>query len=115
MRRQACRCRRAVGAIADGRVVATAIWTPPWNVILSEVDDERAIDAIADSLAGDDLGGVNGAEEHAEAFAQAWCERNGATYVAGMRQRSYALETVVAARRSPGKPADSPARTTGQS
>ena len=72
-----------VAALADGRVVATAIWTPPWNVILSEMDDEQAIEAIADALAGDDLGGVHGPAEHAEAFARAWCERTGRPYAEG--------------------------------
>ena len=67
-----------VAALRDGRVMATAIWTPPWNVILSEVDDEQALPAIADSLASEDLGGVNGPAEHVEAFARAWCERTGA-------------------------------------
>jgi uncharacterized protein len=84
-----------VAAMRNGRVVATAIWTPPWNLILSEVDDEQALPAIADSLAGESLAGVHGPEEHAEAFAQAWCDRTGGTYVAGMRQRSYALDTVL--------------------
>lgn len=92
-----------VAALANGRVLATAIWTPPWNVILSEVDDEQAIDAIATSLAGDDLGGVHGPAEHAEAFAQAWCERTEHRYVEEMRQRSYALDTVVAPRDVPGR------------
>jgi len=84
-----------LSAFADDRVVATAVWTPPWNVILSEIDDHRAIDTLADALAGDDLPGVHGPAEHAEAFARAWCDRTGATYHPGMRQRSYALETVL--------------------
>ena len=92
-----------VAALRDGRVVATAIWTPPWNVILSEVDHEPAIQAIADSLAGEDLAGVNGPAEHVEAFAQAWSERTGRGYVEAMRQRSYALDRVVAPRHIPGR------------
>ena len=92
-----------VAALAGGRVVATAIWTPPWNVILSEVDDEQAIEALADALAGDDLGGVSGPAEHVEAFAQTWCERTGRGYVEGMRQRSYVLNRVVAPRDIPGR------------
>ena len=91
-----------VAALTDGRVVATAIWTPPWNVILSEVDDEQAIQAIAASLAGDDLGGLDGPVEHAEAFARAWSARTGRTYLPGMRQRSYALESVTAPGAVPG-------------
>ena len=92
-----------VAALVGGRVVATAIWTPPWNVILSEVDDAQAMDAMADSLAGDDLGGVNGPPEHAEAFARAWRKRTGRRYVEAMRQRSYVLDTVTAPRDVPGR------------
>ena len=92
-----------VAALQDGRVMATAIWTPPWNVILSEVDDEQALPAIADSLAAEDLGGVNGPAEHVEAFARAWCERTGGRYVEAMRQRSYALDTVTPPRDVPGR------------
>jgi predicted GNAT family acetyltransferase len=91
-----------VAALADGRVVATAIWTPPWNVILSEVDDERAIHAIADALAGEALGGVHAPEEHAEPFARAWAERSGRTYRLAMRQRSYSLENVTPPEGVPG-------------
>ena len=91
-----------VAALGGGRVVATAIWTPPWNVILSEVDDEQAIHAIADALAGDDLGGVNGPPEHVETFARAWTDRTGWTYRRGMLQRSYALESVTAPKGLPG-------------
>ena len=94
--------------------MATAIWTPPWNVILSEVDDEQALPAIADSLAAEDLGGVNGPAEHVEAFARAWCQRSNATYVAEMRQRSYALETVCTPPQS-REGCGSPARTIGPS
>jgi uncharacterized protein len=92
-----------LSAIADDRVVATAVWTPPWNVILSEIDDPRAVGALADAMAGEDLPGVHGPEEHAEAFARAWCDRRGATYRPGMRQRSYALETVVPPVGVPGR------------
>ena len=92
-----------VAALRDGRVTATAIWTPPWNVILSEVDDEQAVPAIADSLAAEDLGGVNGPAEHVEAFARAWCERAGRRYVEAMRQRSYAIDAVTSPRDVPGR------------
>jgi uncharacterized protein len=83
-----------VAALDDRRVVATAIWTPPWNVILSEVDDPDAIDAIADILASESLGGVHAPKEHAEAFARAWTHRSGMGYRVAMRHRGYVLEAV---------------------
>jgi len=92
-----------VAAVADDQVVATAVWTPPWNVILSEIDDDRAIDALAGALAADALGGVHAPAEHADAFARAWCLPAGATPVPGMGQRIYALETVLPARAVPGR------------
>ena len=74
-----------MAALSDGRVVATALWTPPWNLILSEVDDPEAIDAIAEAVAGEVLGGVHAPDEHAEAFARAWTERSGMRYRVAMR------------------------------
>ena len=83
-----------VAALARGRVVATALWRPPWNVVLSEIDQAGTIDALAEELAHEALGGVHAPAEHAEAFARAWCARTGAGFRPGMRQRSYALEAV---------------------
>ena len=82
-------------ALVGDHVVATAIWTPPWSVVLSEVDDLRAIDAFASAFAGDALGGVNAPDEHAEAFARAWTARAGGTYRMSTSQRSYALDAVI--------------------
>ena len=89
-------------ALADYRVVATAIWTPPWNVVLSEIDDARAIDALAAALAGDPLGGVHAPAEHAEAFARAWAKRAGGTYRFSESQRSYVVDAVIPPDNVPG-------------
>lgn len=83
-----------VAALVAGRVVATAIWTPPWNMILSEVDDERAIGAIAEALAGERLEGVHAPEEHAASLARAWSARSGTSYHTEMHERSYVLDAV---------------------
>jgi uncharacterized protein len=83
-----------MAALSDGRVVATALWTPPWNLILSEVDDPEAIDAIAEAVAGEVLGGVHAPDEHAEAFARAWTERSRMRYRVAMRHRGYMLDAV---------------------
>jgi predicted GNAT family acetyltransferase len=91
-----------VAAQVDGHVVATAIWTRPWNVVLSEIDEPRAIDALADAFAGDGLGGVHAPEEHAEAFARAWTARAGGTYRSSTSQRSYALDAVTPPADVPG-------------
>lgn len=83
-----------VAATVDGRVVATALWTQPWNVVLSEIDDPRAVDALAETFATDGLGGVHGPAEHAESFARAWTSRAGGAFGSSSGQRSYVLETV---------------------
>jgi predicted GNAT family acetyltransferase len=91
-----------LAALADGRVVATGLWRPPWNVVLSEIDDERAVTALAGALATEQLAGVHAPAEHAEAFAAAWCRRTGARSRPGMRQLSYVLETVIPPHGVPG-------------
>lgn len=91
-----------VAALVDGGVVATALWTQPWNVVLSEIDDARAVDALAAALAPDALGGVHAPAEHAESFARAWTSRTGRTDRSSSRQRSYVLETVRTPRDVPG-------------
>ena len=91
-----------LAALSDGHVVATAIWTPPWNLILSEVDDPDAIDAIAEAVADEALGGVHAPDELAEPFARAWTARTGTGYRHAMRQRSYALDVVTPPAGVPG-------------
>ena len=80
-----------LAALADGRVVATGLWRPPWNVVHSEIDDERSLTSLADELATDELAGVHAPAEHAEAFAEAWCMRTGVRSRHGMRQLSSSL------------------------
>jgi predicted GNAT family acetyltransferase len=91
-----------VAAHVDGRVVATALWTQPWNVVLSEIDDARAVDALAAAFATDPLGGVHAPAERADSFARAWTSRTGRTYRPTSRQRSYVVEAVTPPRDVPG-------------
>ncbi|HLA17580.1 MAG TPA: hypothetical protein VJZ72_11855, partial [Candidatus Limnocylindrales bacterium] len=84
----------------DGTVVAVALRTPPWNVVLSEVDDPAALGALAAHLATDplhgaaDVPGVIGPAEHATRFARLWAERTGALAVHDMTERIFRLTTV---------------------
>ena len=55
----------------DGRIVAAAIQTPPFNVVLSEIDDPAAIAALADDLIDRDLPGALGPVEQVRAFVDA--------------------------------------------
>src|SRR5207342_3440667 len=48
----------------DGRVVAAGIRTPPFRLVLSEVDDPRASGLLAGDSLADELRGVLGPVEH---------------------------------------------------
>jgi predicted GNAT family acetyltransferase len=83
-----------------------AIRTPPWNIVLSEVDDAAAIGALVDDLATDhgpgDLPGVLGPAEHAHVFAERWAARSGVRAAFDMSERIFRLTTVLPPRRAPG-------------
>src|SRR5918911_5250734 len=58
----------------DAHVVAVAMRTPPHNLIRSEVDDEAALDALAEDLRAEygELPGVLGPKAAAERFVSLW-------------------------------------------
>ncbi len=74
--------------------ILVAIRTPPYNLVLSEVDDGAAIPALAEALARLDLPGVLGPTGHAGAFAQHWCAAAGRTPALEMRERIFRLARV---------------------
>jgi len=78
----------------DGAVVLAALRTPPYNLVLSEVDDGEAVPALAEALAGSDLPGVVGPTGHAGAFAQDWCARAGRRSILELRERIFQLRAV---------------------
>jgi GNAT superfamily N-acetyltransferase len=93
-----------LGAVIDGdRVVAAGIMTPPWNLVLSCVDDPDAEteDDAWIALATDlDAGGVSvpgttSPVESAQAFARVWCEGHGLASRLVMAERIYRLERVI--------------------
>jgi uncharacterized protein len=77
----------------EGRPVAAAIRTPPYNLILARPESPVALEALADGIA-EELPGVNGCVPEAEEFAELWGERSGARPRTNMRQGVYALEQV---------------------
>jgi predicted GNAT family acetyltransferase len=92
-----------VVATSGDRLVLAAIRTPPYNLVLSEVDDGTAVDALAEALAGDDLPGVLGPAEHAAAFATRWCLPNGRTPHLAMSERIFRLISVRVPQLPPGR------------
>jgi uncharacterized protein len=77
----------------DGRAVAAALQTPPFNLVLAKPADERALAELADALvaADVDLPGVVAALPEADLFADAWAARRGTTRSVRRTQRIYGL------------------------
>jgi len=96
--------RPSFAAVTDveGRVVAATLRTPPWNQVLSEVDDAAAVDLLAEALAEEQLPGVIGPSEVAARFAEVWTRRTGARWVLDVAERIFRLERVV----PPARPAE---------
>jgi len=91
-------------AVLDGeRVVATALRTPPHNLVLGEIDDPRAIDLLVTDRLDDDLPGVLGRVEHARAFAEGWAVATGRSWRPHMSERIFRLEAVIAPRPISGR------------
>ncbi|RII11800.1 FR47-like protein [Streptomyces sp. YIM 130001] len=76
-----------------GDVIGAFLWTPPRPAQLSAVSAEAAVD-LAGHLQGQELAGVSGVFETAEAFAAAWCEQTGGGWELHFHQRLYRLETL---------------------
>ncbi len=91
-----------VVAVRGGEVVATGVSTGPWELIVSEVDDPRAIPALVEALGGDPLPGVHAPVEHAGAFVEGWTARTGGTARRILRERIHALERVTPPHDVPG-------------
>ena len=92
---------------AGGRVVAVAMQTPPFNLVLSEIDDPAAIACLADDLVDRDLPGALGPVEHVRAFVEARTARGGAPgsaphLRADLSADRGALTDAVGARPAPG-------------
>jgi predicted GNAT family acetyltransferase len=81
-------------AVKGGGIVAVALRTPPHNLILSQVDDERALEPLASDVHSvfDALPGVVGPTKAVGVFARTWEERVGAPARLALRQRIYRAE-----------------------
>ena len=79
---------------AGGRVVAVAMQTPPFNLVLSEIDDPAAIACLADDLVDRDLPGALGPVEHVRAFVEARTARGGPPARLHISERIFRLTEV---------------------
>ena len=80
----------------DRVVVAAALQTPPYNLVLARPARDDALDDLADAIAADgiDLPGVVAALPEAHRFADAWERRRATTRVQRRSQRIYRARDV---------------------
>ena len=85
---------------AAGEVVAAALRTPPYHLILSHVEKEAALPVLAGAClaAEQDLTGVLGKPEFAQKFTKTWRARGGQEFRLKMRQMLHRLDEVIPAR-----------------
>jgi hypothetical protein len=83
-------------AVVDDRraPVAAVVWTPPWQIVLSECDDPRALDLVLDDLADRPALGVHAPVDLAARFAAGWTARTGQHAERSMHELNYRLEAV---------------------
>ena len=74
--------------------MAAAVRTPPYNLVVSMVEDLEAIDALADDLEGQVLPGVSGPRDPAARFAERWTARTGQRSRRAMAERVFRLSAV---------------------
>jgi uncharacterized protein len=84
-----------------GAVVAAALRTPPYNLILARPASPSALEGLAGGIA-EELPGVNGCVPEVDEFAALWTDRSGASARTNMRQGVYALQQVEPLAPAPG-------------
>ena len=80
----------------ENEVVGAALMTPPFNVVLSLVDDLDAIPALAHELGRSQFSvpGITAPVDVARRFAQLWTERHGLTGRVATSERIYRVERI---------------------
>ena len=83
------------------RVVAAAVQTPPYNLVLARPLVDRALDELAEGI-DEELPGVVGAVPEVDRFAELWAARRGVGVATRFEQRIYALRRLHAPPRVEG-------------
>lgn len=83
-------------AAEEGRVVGAALRTPPHNLVLSEIDDRRAIAPLAAAVRERfaSLPGVVGPKERVAQFVETWEAATGAEGRLEIAQRAFRVDRV---------------------
>jgi predicted GNAT family acetyltransferase len=94
-----------LAAVIDhGRVVATALRTPPYNLILSEVDHPGALPILVRDLRAERLPGAVGPPTAVRAFADAWVADAGGSWEVALNERIFRLSRIIPPRAADGAP-----------
>ena len=92
-----------LAAVYDGgRVLMAALRTPPFNLVLSEVEEEEALAFLADDLSGNELPGAVGPPDAVRRFADCWVASEGGAWSVVFDERIYRLTAVQAPRPASG-------------
>ena len=92
-----------LATVRDGRrVVLVAFQTPPWQLVLSEVDEPDALALIVADRLDPPFDGVGGPSEHVGTFARLWSEATGTPHQRTMQERIFRLTRVVPPRPAAG-------------
>jgi predicted GNAT family acetyltransferase len=85
-------------------VLAAALMTPPFNLVMSWTADPEAVAAIADDLerSGAPVPGITAPVDVARSFVERWAARHESTPRRTMAERIYRVERVTAPRGVPG-------------
>jgi predicted GNAT family acetyltransferase len=88
--------------VEDGAaVVAAALRTPPFNLVLARPLEQSGVVALASGI-DDELPGVTGGLPESALFAETWCTRNHLRPRVSVAQCIYALERVIPVTGVPG-------------
>ena len=87
---------RSLWLVRDaGEVVAAALRTPPYNLILARPRSTPALAALGEAVAeAEEIPGVVGTEPEIHEFAELWSQHSGVPGRVNMRQGVYALDQV---------------------
>ncbi len=84
------------------KVVGAAIRTPPWRIVLSEMDHPGAVHRLAQDLVDAALPGVVGPSEAASHFSEAWAELTRVKPRLNRHERGFRLRRVIPPRPTTG-------------
>lgn len=89
----------------EGDVLAAALQTPPFNLVLARPARQGSLEALVAGLVADDveLPGVTGAVPEADEFARLWTSASGLVARTRMRQRIYKVARVQPVTGVPGR------------